>query len=133
MKCAAARDKYRSHPHPRRRSLGFGGARGDRAPEVTVKDAGVRWLRTYVPTTRNEKGQQLAQTRFVPYAWVMLGDIPLRELDGDDIRAYRLWREHDVRLSPCTVTHILSDLRCLLRWAVSAGLIERSVRARSRA
>ena len=29
-------------------------------------------------------------------------------------------------LSPHTVTHVLSDLRCFLRWAVGVGLLERS-------
>lgn len=93
---------------------------------MTVKEAGHRWLSTYVPTTRNEKGQRLAEARFARYAYLMLGDIPLVELDGDEIREYRLWLERDVRLSPYTVTHVLSDLRCLLRWAVTVGLLERS-------
>src|SRR6059036_3129537 len=75
---------------------------------------------------RNAKGQRLPATRFARYASVLLGDYPLPELGGDDIREYRLWLEQDIRLSPHTVTHMLSDLRCLLRWAVSVGFLERS-------
>jgi integrase len=113
-------------PRPRQRRLGFGGARSDGVRDVTVREAGVRWLSTYVPTTRNAKGQRLAEARFARYAYFWLGDIPLSELDGDEIREYRLWLERDVKLSPHTVTHILSDLRCLLRWAVTVNLLERS-------
>jgi len=56
----------------------------------------------------------------------MLGDIPLAELEDEDIRQYRLWLENSVKLSPHTVTHILSDLRCMLQWAVAARLLDRS-------
>jgi integrase len=56
----------------------------------------------------------------------MLGDIPLTRLASDDIREYRLWLEQDFLLSPHTVTHLLSDLRCLLHWAMTVRLIERS-------
>jgi integrase len=95
-------------------------------PDVTLRDAAERWLLTYVPTTRNQKGQRLAATRWVRYGSTMLGDIALPLLGGDDIRRFRLWLEQDVQLSPHTVTHVLSDLRCLLRWAVTIGLLERS-------
>ena len=95
-------------------------------PKILFDEAGMRWLRTYVPTTRNAKGQRLAATRFVRYAHVVFHDVPLDAIDGDDIRKYRLWLEHDLQLSPHTVTHVLSDLRCLLRWAVTVGLLARS-------
>ena len=86
----------------------------------------MRWLRTYVPTARNAKGQRLAETRVGRYIIPVFHGVPLAMIEGDDIRKYRLWLERDMRLSPHTVTHVLSDLRCLLRWAVSAGLLERS-------
>lgn len=122
----AARAGFPRPPHPRRRSLGFGGARGSAVPDFPFKGVAATWLRTYVATTRNPKGQRLADTRLVRYAYAMFGNIRLRELSGDDVRKYRLWLEHDVGLSLHTVTHILSDLRCLLRWAVSVGILERS-------
>ena len=89
-------------------------------------DAALRWLHSYVATTRNPKGQKLARSRVEGYLTFALGSFPLRDLDGDDVRAYRLYLEEHWRLSPYTVTHVLSDLRCLLRWAVSVGLLERS-------
>src|SRR5262249_52343787 len=42
------------------------------------------------------------------------------------IRQLRLVLEQQWQLSPYTVTHVLSDLRCFLRWAVTAGLLDRS-------
>lgn len=95
--------------------------------ETTLYDAGVRWIRTYVATTRNPKGQQLAWKRFLTYMrFSCLDRGSLQSLDADDIREFRLELEHMWELSPYTVTHILSDLRCLLRWAVGVGLLERS-------
>src|SRR5205085_10724788 len=55
-----------------------------------------------------------------------LGVFPLRKLDGDHVREFRLMLEGYWHLSPYTVTHVLSDLRCFLRWAVSMGFLERS-------
>jgi len=94
--------------------------------DLNVLHAGERWLMTYVATTRNEKGWRLARTRLYRYLGGWLGDIPLRELSGDHVREYRLVLEAHFRLSPHTITHVLSDLRCMLRWAVSIGLLERS-------
>lgn len=52
-----------------------------------------------------------------------------RRLDSiapDDLRAYRLWlEEHPAKLAPSTVTAILADARCMLRWAAESGLIDR--------
>jgi integrase len=55
-----------------------------------------------------------------------LGLLDLEEIDEDEIRTFRLELEEMWELSPFTVTHVLSDLRCLLRWAVGVGLLERS-------
>lgn len=96
------------------------------APETAIYDAGVRWITTYVATTRNPKGQRLAWTRFRRYVLASLGWCNLDELAEDDIREFRLDLESRWSLSPYTVTHVLSDLRCFLRWAVGVGLIERS-------
>jgi integrase len=56
----------------------------------------------------------------------VLGWADVTDLDEEDIREFRLALEHEWNLSPYTVTHIMSDLRCLLRWAVEVGLLERS-------
>jgi hypothetical protein len=93
---------------------------------LTLLEAGDRWLSTYVATTRNRKGQKLAKSRLDGYLVPGLGSVRLRELNGDDVRLYRQYLERYYGLRPHTVTHVLSDLRCLLRWAVSMGLLERS-------
>ena len=110
---------------------------GPRAPFVeddeeegdfdVLYEAGVRWIQTYIATTRNPKGQRLAWTRFLKYVRCSCLDRGnLRSLTEDDVREFRLELEQGWSLSPYTVTHILSDLRCFLRWAVAVGLLERS-------
>jgi integrase len=91
---------------------------------LTVAEAARRWLATYVATTRNPKGQRLAMVRAESYLIPAVGHVGLRDVTGDEVRRYRIALEQKLR--PYTVTHVLSDLRCLLRWAVSVGLIERS-------
>lgn len=81
---------------------------------------------TYVATTRNEKGRRLAHTRLWRYLLPWLGMLRLAEIDGDHVREYRLVLESAHSLRPHTVAHVLSDLRCMLRWAASLGWIERS-------
>ena len=93
---------------------------------VRLGHAAAHWLDSYVATTRNHKGQRLAQTRVERYLVAWLGDLRIREVTGDHVRQYRLALEGHFGLSPRTVTHVLSDLRCLLRWAVSLGVLERS-------
>jgi integrase len=95
--------------------------------ETRFYDAGVRWIRTYVATTRNPKGQRLAWTRFMRYPMSsVLSVLDLDQIEEDDIRGFRIDLERKWNLSPYTVTHVLSDLRCLFRWAVQVGLLERS-------
>lgn len=91
-----------------------------------MHEAAEHWLRSYVATTRNPKGQRLARSRVDGYLVLGLGSFDLWELTGDDKREYRLYLERYWRLRPQTVAHVLSDLRCMLRWAVSVGWLERS-------
>ena len=99
---------------------------GEGAHGTSLYDAGVRWITTYIATTRNPKGQRLAWTRFRSYLLPSLCHLDLEEIEEDDIREFRIELESVWNLSPHTVTHIMSDLRCLLRWAVGVGLLDRS-------
>lgn len=54
-----------------------------------------------------------------------LGARLLSEISGDDVRRYRLALEAQ-GLAPQTVRHLLSDLRCMLNWAVDGGRLDRS-------
>ena len=92
---------------------------------LTLERATERWLATAVATARNAKGRRLAATRVARYLVPSLGACPLAGLTGDDLRRYRLLLER-LRLKPLTVTHVLSDLRALLLWAVSERLITHS-------
>lgn len=95
------------------------------APRLTVAQACERWLESYVRTARNPKGQRLARCRVRRYFVPLLGEKPLGEVTGDDLRAYRLTLERK-ELAPQTVSHVLTDARCLFSWAVESRLVERS-------
>ena len=98
--------------------------------DISVESAALTWLNFYVAAARNAKGQALATKRVFQYLGEFfqnrMGGLELRDVTGDHVRQYRFWLEEECRLKPYTVTHVLSDLRCLLRWSVSQGLLARS-------
>jgi integrase len=103
--------------------------------EVTVREAAKRWLSTYIATSRSPKGQLLSELRVQKYL-EPIGHFLLSRLTTDDLRSYRLeleamtfQRKADAErrtISPQTVAHVLSDVRCLLRWCEDAGLVSKS-------
>ncbi len=54
-----------------------------------------------------------------------MGERVLADVRPDDVREYRLWLQMK-DLAPRTVRHLLTDLRCLLRWAVESEHLVRS-------
>ena len=93
--------------------------------EITVRDAAKRWLSTYIATARNPKGQILARVRVRKHLEPVLGHFLLSRLSPDHLRSYRLELERR-GASLQTVVHVLSDVRCLLRWCEDSGLVSRS-------
>jgi integrase len=93
---------------------------------VKVAQAAAQWLESYVQTQRSEKGQALTKQRVRDYLEPFMGHMLLESVDGEDVRAYRLWLERSSRLSLTSVWHLLSDCRCLFNWCEAAGLVERS-------
>jgi integrase len=93
---------------------------------VTVRQAGERWLAGYVETRRSEKGRKLTASRFGQYLEPFMGHLLLERVNGEDVRAYRLWLERNTRLSDTSVWHLLSDCRCLFNWCEEAGLVTRT-------
>ena len=92
---------------------------------LAVVEAAGRWLESYIATSRNEKGLSQAAARVRLYLRPFFEFVPLWKVGPDHIRRYRLWLEgHDI--SPTSVWHILSDVRCLLRWCEEVGLVERT-------
>jgi integrase len=59
------------------------------------------------------------------YLMPHLGMKPVAKVTKDDLRAYRVWLE-DRGICLQTVKHILSDARCLFRWAEDSDYVERS-------
>lgn len=102
-------------------------SRGDVAsgPSVTVKQAAAKWLAQYVATSRNARGQKLAEQRIERHLVPAMGGRPLSRVTSEMLRAYRLGLEAR-GLSPQSVAHVLSDVRCLLSWAVDEGWLLRS-------
>jgi integrase len=93
--------------------------------EVKVRDAARQWLKSYVPTARQEKGQKLALRRIETYFDPFFGHLLLRRVSKEHLRAFRLHLER-LELQPRTVQHVLSDARCLFNWCEDAGLVDRS-------
>lgn len=93
--------------------------------ELTVLDLAKRWLEVYVATSRSEKNQRLAAVRVERYVQPFFSGMRASGLAAADLRAYRLFLEGR-RISAQTVKHVLSDARCLLRWAEDEGWIDRS-------
>ncbi len=89
-------------------------------PKITVAEAAKRWLESYVRTARNEKGQRLACCRAKNYLVPQLGGKAMAEVTPDELRGYRLTLER-MELAPQTVSHVLTDARCLFSWAEFFG------------
>lgn len=92
----------------------------------SLGEAARRWLSGYIPTVRRERDQRLAAQRFRDYLEPFLGHLLLHKVTGEHVRSYRLFLEKQ-DLSPQSVKHILSDLRCLLNWCEDSGLVDRSL------
>ena len=93
--------------------------------EIKVRDAARQWLKSYVPTARQEKGSKLALRRIETYFDPFFGHLLLRRVSKEHLRAFRLSLER-LGLQPRTVQHVLSDARCLFNWCEDAGLVDRS-------
>jgi integrase len=92
-------------------------------PSLTVAEAAGRWLGSHVDLQRAGQGRRLAEQRVRDYLGPALGRMSLESVGREDVRSYRLHLERDTQLSVLTVSHLLSDLRCLLNWAMDAGLL----------
>lgn len=88
---------------------------------VTVSEFAGRWTTEWVKQRRNEKGVKLTEQRWKQHIEPAIGAIDLIALTYADLRALRTRLDGCVK--PQTVHHILSDVRCLLRYAVDAGEI----------
>lgn len=92
---------------------------------LTVKDAAQQWLRSYVPTARQQAGQKLAKFRVARYFDPCFGHLILSRVTKDHLRSFRLYLENQT-IKPRTVVHVLSDVRCFFNWCEDTGLIDRS-------
>lgn len=67
----------------------------------------------------------MAAQRVRDYLTPFMGGLSLIDVRPDTVRCYRLALEGR-GLSPRSVRHLLTDLRCLLGWSADSGLIPRS-------
>ena len=91
----------------------------------TVGEVAQRWLQTYVRTARNEKHVRVTEQRVEHYLAEFFRHRPVVRVRPDHVREYRLWLESR-GLKPVTVSHLLSDVRCLFNWCVDSGMLDRS-------
>jgi integrase len=92
---------------------------------ATVGEAVKRWLASYIETTRNPKGRADAAARAKLHLLPALGHYSVSRLTAEHLRTYRLHLERK-GMALQTVSHLLSDARCLLRWCEETGLLARS-------
>ena len=92
---------------------------------ATVGEAVKRWLSSYIETTRNSKGRTDAAARAKKYLLPAMGHYLVSRLTAEHLRGYRLYLER-TGMALQTVSHLLSDARCFLRWCEETGLVERS-------
>jgi integrase len=93
--------------------------------EISVGDAVKRWLETYIATSRNEKGRVLAAVRAKAHLVPALGHYLVARLTPEHLRSYRMHLERK-GLAVQTVSHLLSEARCLLRWCEETGFVQKS-------
>ena len=92
---------------------------------LSVRQASEQWFEKYVRTRRAVSDHVMTRQRLRDFLYPYIGHKPLADVTKDDVRSYRIWLERDGRLKPASVKHILSDLRCLMYWAVDSDLIDR--------
>lgn len=93
--------------------------------DLTVSAAAGRWLAVYVRTQRSKKNMGMAAQRVRDYLDPFMGARHLGSIGPDDIREYRLHLESR-GLAPRSVRHLLTDARCLFRWAVETERLAKS-------
>lgn len=92
---------------------------------LTVREAAVKWLESYVATNRAPKQRVMAAQRVRDYLEPYMGYKLLSRVEKEDLRAMRLWLEGQGK-RPLTVRHVLADVKCFFRWCEDTGWIDRA-------
>lgn len=90
--------------------------------DETVRQFSARWRDEYVAQRRNAKGLKMAKTRLEEHILPVLGHLKLAAVQVGELRRLRAHLEAK-ELSPLTVRHVLSDVRCLLTYARDVRLL----------
>jgi integrase len=93
--------------------------------QPTVAEFSERWLKDYVGPMRTGKGPALAKQRMRDFVLPLIGKQLIPEVSEADLMALRAHLDRSGK-AVLTVRHILSDVRCLFRFAVAARLIDRT-------
>ena len=91
----------------------------------TVRELAECWVETYVATMRGPEGAPRALQRVRDYLGPCLGSKPVALVTPEDVRRYRIHLDRQP-ISPQMVKHLLSDVRCMFRWAEGEGYMDRS-------
>lgn len=95
--------------------------RGQPTVEVFVP----RWIADYITPMRSGKGPGLAEQRMRDYTLPVIGHLLVPEVTEADLMRLRAALDRTA-LSTLSVRHVLSDVRCMFRFAQAAALIARS-------
>jgi len=97
-----------------------------RQAESTVAQFGEQeWLPRYIKRKRNSKGQQIAKSRFQTYIVPCIGHMALTEVTLGDLEVLDASLK-EATLTPQTVRHVMSDVRCMFLYAVARSALDRS-------
>lgn len=92
--------------------------------ETTVATFAKVWVAEYVRQRRSAGNAKLVEQRLRDHLLPEVGRLYLAEVTLPAVR--RLRTALDPKLSPQSVRHVLSDFRCLLRYAVESGGLDRA-------
>ncbi len=115
-----------------RRRIDTGRPLEDHRPALTVADAAAEWLEAYVQHSRWERFRRETESRVKRYLVPFMGRERLEDITARTLYAYRNYlsqRTHWKTTKPLatsTVRHALGDLRTMLNFCLTIGLLDRS-------
>lgn len=115
-----------------RRQIGVGRRPWDEAPKLTVANVVKEWLRDYIQKNRSERFAAETGRRVETYLLAFMGEEPIEDVTARTLFAYRTWlgdKKHwrtGRPLAPATTRHLLGEVRSLVNYALTVGILERS-------
>jgi integrase len=94
-----------------------------KAAGPTFSSFSQRWLNEFIKQRRNEQNHLIAKQRLRDHTNPFLGSTPLDQVKYGQLRAFRGSLDQS-DLSSTTVSYVMGDVRCLLRYALDVEAIQ---------